>query len=89
LVSSGKSTNDCRIGEIIKKKLACEPELLFLHRVSPVRPAPAELPQDRKIARVGGCSGAMQVAYPFLFLMNTNLDKPEKTKDKRQIISKF
>ncbi len=23
------------------------------------RPAPAELPQDRKIARVGGCSGAM------------------------------
>jgi hypothetical protein len=24
-----------------------------------IRPAPAELPQDRKIARVGGCSGAM------------------------------
>ena len=23
------------------------------------RPAPAELPQDRKVARVGGCSGAM------------------------------
>lgn len=23
------------------------------------RPAPAEPPQDRKVARVGGCSGAM------------------------------
>jgi hypothetical protein len=33
--------------------------------VSLVRPAPAELPQDRKVARVGSCSGAMQVACPF------------------------
>jgi len=24
-----------------------------------IRPAPAELPQDRNVARVGGCSGAM------------------------------
>jgi len=32
-----------------------------------VRPAPAEIPQGRKTARVGGCSGATQVAYP-LFL---------------------
>jgi len=29
------------------------------------RPAPAELPQDRKVARVGGCSGAM---FGLLFL---------------------
>jgi hypothetical protein len=40
-----------------------------LHGVSLVRPAPAELPQDRKVARVGGCSGAMQVAYPFLSII--------------------
>jgi hypothetical protein len=32
----------------------------------PARPAPAELPQDRKVARVGGCSGAM-FGLPFLF----------------------
>jgi len=42
-------------------------KLLFLHGVSLVRPAPAELPQDRKVARVGGCSGAMQVAYPLFY----------------------
>jgi len=36
----------------------------FCRRVSPVRPAPAESPQGRKAARVGGCSGATQVAYP-------------------------
>jgi len=40
-------------------------EVLLLHRVSPVRPAPAEFPQGRKAARVGGRSGATQVAYPF------------------------
>ena len=28
-------------------------------RVSLIRPAPAELPQVRKEARVGGCSGAI------------------------------
>jgi hypothetical protein len=33
----------------------------------PARPAPAELPQDRKVARVGGCSGAMSVCF-FYFL---------------------
>ena len=32
---------------------------LFLQRVSLIRPAPTEFPQDRKVARVGGCSGAM------------------------------
>jgi hypothetical protein len=38
---------------------------IFLCRVSPARPAPAEFPQGWKAARVSGCSGAMQVAYPF------------------------
>ncbi len=33
--------------------------LLPLPPGKPARPAPAELPQDRKVARVGGCSGAM------------------------------
>ncbi len=36
-----------------------------------VRPAPAELPQDRKVARVGGRSGAMPgllFLYPFAFI---------------------
>ncbi len=37
---------------------------LLLQRVSPVRPAPAETPQGRKAARIGGCSGATQIAYP-------------------------
>jgi len=32
---------------------------LFLQRVSLIRPAPTEFPQDWKVARVGGCSGAM------------------------------
>jgi len=34
-------------------------KFVLLHRVSLIRPAPAELPQDRKVARVGGCSGAI------------------------------
>lgn len=37
-----------------------------MHGVSLARPAPVELPQVRNKARVDGCSGAMQVAYPFL-----------------------
>jgi hypothetical protein len=40
---------------------------VFLHRVSLVRPAPFELPQGRNAARVKGCSGAIQVAYPSFF----------------------
>lgn len=32
---------------------------IFVAWVGLTRPAPAELPQDRKVARVGGCSGAM------------------------------
>ena len=35
-------------------------------RESRTRPAPSEFPQDRKGARVGGCSGAMYGAFPFL-----------------------
>ena len=37
---------------------------LLLRRVSPARPAPVELLQGRKAAKVNGRSGAMQVAYP-------------------------
>lgn len=41
---------------------------VFLQRVSLVRPAPFELPQGRNAARVKGCSGAIQVAYPSFFI---------------------
>lgn len=34
-------------------------KIVLLHRVSPTRPAPSELPQGLTAARVGGCSGAM------------------------------
>ena len=38
----------------------CSPKsITFAVRASLIRPAPAELPQDRKVARVGGCSGAI------------------------------
>jgi hypothetical protein len=40
-------------------KLNLERFSLPLRPAGLTRPAPAELPQDRKIARVGGCSGAM------------------------------
>lgn len=36
----------------------------FCRRVSPVRPAPAELLQGLTTAKVGGRSGAIQIAYP-------------------------
>ena len=39
--------------------LQAAPNIVFLQRVSLIRPAPAELPQDRKVARVGSCSGAI------------------------------
>jgi hypothetical protein len=44
-------------------------QLLFLPlwRASLLRPAPFELPQDGNIARVEGCSGAIEVACPFFF----------------------
>src|ERR1700744_4505765 len=35
--------------------------------VSLLRPAPLELPQGGNAARVESCSGAIKVAYPFLF----------------------
>jgi len=38
----------------IEQILADSLKLLSLHRVSLIRPAPAELPQVRKEARVGG-----------------------------------
>ena len=40
----------------------------FCARVSPARPAPFELPQGLTAARVLGCSGAMQSAYPLASL---------------------
>ena len=43
-----------------------ENNLIFVPlRASIIRPAPYELPQDRKVARVLGCSGPMYVACPF------------------------
>jgi len=44
-----------------------------------VRPAPAEFPQGRKAARVGGCSGATQVAYPLFFLIKKGAEKFKKS----------
>jgi len=35
-----------------------------LTRVSPIRPAPVEIPQGLTAARVDGCSGAIWIAYP-------------------------
>ena len=40
----------------------------FCARVSPTRLAPFELPQGLIAARVGGCSSAMQGAYPIASL---------------------
>ncbi len=38
-----------------------------------VRPAPAELPQDRKVARVGGCSGAILDLPFFISLLEDSV----------------
>ena len=50
-----------------KQDLICEINKFsyLCARVSHIRPAPAKLPQDRKVARVCGCSGAIYQAYPF------------------------
>jgi hypothetical protein len=40
----------------------------FCRRVSPARHAPFEFPQGLIAARVEGCSGAMQGAYPLASL---------------------
>ncbi len=45
---------------------------LLLHLVSLVRPAPAEFPQDRKVARVGGRSGA--IPWLTFFLTSRRFD---------------
>ena len=47
-------------GHIKKKQYLCA-----RFRVSPTRPAPSQFPQVLTEARVRGCSGAMQIAYPF------------------------
>ena len=44
-----------------KNSITFAPEFKW---VSPVRHAPSELPQGLTAARVLGCSGAMQIAYP-------------------------
>jgi len=44
-----------------------------------VRPAPAESPQGRKAARVGGCSGATQVAYPLFFCKKKSGERLKKS----------
>ena len=49
----------------IKNMIVFTKHLYICSWVSLVRPAPTELPQDGNVARVCGCSGAMQVAYPF------------------------
>jgi len=47
--------------------LPARKKIVFLHPGKLIRPAPAEFPQDRKVARVGGRSGAIS-SYPFLLL---------------------
>ena len=41
---------------------------LYLRRASSAQPAPAESPQGGNAARVGGCSGVMWVACPFILI---------------------
>ena len=48
------------MGYMLKKILKSYKDVaIFAPWVGLIRPAPAELPQDRKVARVGGCSGAI------------------------------
>ena len=49
---------------------------VLLRWVSLLRPAPIELPQDRKVARVNSCSGAIKVAYPFFIPYILMFKKP-------------
>ena len=42
-----------------KNRLPIQEKSVLLHRVSLIRPAPSEIPQDRNVARVGGRSGAI------------------------------
>lgn len=48
--------------DIYKKETTCLSgwvEFVLLCRASLIQPAPAELPQNRKVARVGGRSGVI------------------------------
>ena len=58
--SSRKSDNSA-FGIHLLTGILPEPLFLtkFVIRASLIRPAPAEFPQDRKVARVSGCSGAI------------------------------
>jgi hypothetical protein len=49
----------------------------YLRPGKSARPAPAELPQDRKVARVGGCSGAM-FGLPFFLALKAYCQKDFK-----------
>ena len=61
-----------RVGVMLKKYihnlLLVRQKAVLLCWVSPARPAPFELPQGLTAARVDGCSGAMQGAYPLASL---------------------
>jgi pilus assembly protein TadC len=59
-----KSTNQLMDFSLFIIRIIYPNLLLTLHWVSLIRPAPAELPQDRKVARVSGRSGAMS-GLPF------------------------
>ena len=52
------NANPARI-DIKKMNSDNHKSIVYLHRASPTRPAPAELPQGGNTARVCGCSGAM------------------------------
>ena len=54
-----RSKRNNEFWQIIKNILQASLKTVFLRGVSLIRPAPAELPQDRKVARVGSCSGAI------------------------------
>jgi len=59
----GKLTASTIIPKILKiflnPRLDIRSDILHLHPAGLTRPAPAESSQDRKVARVSGCSGAM------------------------------
>ncbi len=49
--------------------------------VSSARPAPSQFRQDRKVAAAGGCSGAMQGAYPIFFCPISKTRRPAGSLD--------
>jgi len=54
-----------------------------------VRPAPAEFPQGRKAARVGGCSGATQVAYPLFLKEKKAVESLKKRLQNKKLLFYF